>query len=96
MSRPIARSLEHIAGLVGTLVVVVILSACSKKEAPSPAETGVDSVAGTLSYRELTTLSDDAVVEVELADVSVADGPAEIVSSQRIRKSRAVPRALQA
>lgn len=51
----------------------------------------MESVAGTLTYSELTTLSDEAVVEVELADVSVADGPAEIVSSQRIRKPGPFP-----
>lgn len=91
MSRPIARSLEHIAGLLGTLLAVAVLSGCSGKEAATPAAVGVESVAGTLSYSELTTLSDEAVVEVELADVSVADGPAEIVSSQRIRKPGPFP-----
>ncbi len=91
MTRPIALALEHIAGVVGALVAIAMLSACSGKEPAPPAETGLDAVAGTLVYGELTTLSDEAVVEVELADVSVADGPAEIVSSQRIRKPGQFP-----
>lgn len=91
MARQITRALKHIAGLAGALTAVAMLSACSGKEAAAPAETGFDAVAGTLIYGELTTLSDEAVVEVELADVSVADGPAEIMSSQRIRKPGPFP-----
>jgi putative lipoprotein len=91
MARPITRALEHIAGLAGAFVAVAILSACSGKESAAPAEAELVAVAGTLTYGELTTLSDDAVVEVELADVSVADGPAEIVSSQRIRRPGQFP-----
>lgn len=91
MARPINRGFEHIAGLAGLLIAFAMLPACSGKESAAPAETGVDSVAGTLIYGELATLSDEAVVEVELADVSVIDGPAEIVSSQRIRKPGPFP-----
>lgn len=91
MPRPIARSLEHISALLGALLVVATVSGCSGKETAAPSVVGVDSVAGTLSYGELTTLSGEAVVEVELADVSVADGPAEIVSTQRIRNPGPFP-----
>ncbi|MEQ1579684.1 MAG: YbaY family lipoprotein [Steroidobacteraceae bacterium] len=91
MARPITRGLEHIAGLAGLLITFAMLPACSGKESAAPAETSVDSVAGTLIFGELATLSDEAVVEVELADVSVIDGPAEIVSSQRIRKPGPFP-----
>jgi putative lipoprotein len=90
MERPIARPLEHIAGRVAAFVAIAALSACSGKESASLAESGLDAVAGTLVYGELATLSDEAVVEVELADVSV-DGPAEIVSKQRIRKPGQFP-----
>ena len=90
-SRPIARSLGHIAGLAAGCVATALLAACSAKDTAPPAEAGIESVAGTLRYTELATLSDAAVVEVELADVSVADGPADIVSSQRIRNPGPFP-----
>jgi putative lipoprotein len=90
-SRPIARSLEHIAGLAAGCIAAMLLAACSAKDTGAPAEAGIESVAGTLRYTDLVTLSDTAVVEVELADVSVADGPADIVSSQRIRNPGPFP-----
>jgi len=82
--------LGHIASLARAGAVLVLLSACSGKDPGAP-DPGLASVAGTLSHPELVTLSDEAVVEVELADVSVADGPATIVSSQRIRKPGQFP-----
>ena len=72
-------------------MIVAMLSGCSGKETSAPVESGVESVAGTISFGKLTTLSDDALLEVELADVSVAAGPADIVSSQRIRKPGQFP-----
>lgn len=89
-SRPFARPLEHIALLAGACLVAVVLSACSRDQPPAAAEPGTESIAGTLTFGELATLGDEAVVEVELADVSVA-GPAEIVSVQRIRKPGPFP-----
>lgn len=90
MSRLTDRPLEHILKLAQACIAMAVLAACSGKEDGPPALTGIDSVAGTLTYSELTTLGNDAVVEVELADVSV-DGLADIVSSQRIRKPGQFP-----
>lgn len=90
-SRPLARSLGHIAGLAAGSIAAVLLAACSPKDAAAPEVAGMESVAGTLRYTDLAALSDAAVVEVELADVSVADGLAAIVSSQRIRNPGPFP-----
>lgn len=41
-------------------------------------------VTGTVTYRNRSALSPTAVVEVTLADISLADAPAKMISTQRI------------
>jgi putative lipoprotein len=55
------------------------------RQAPAP------QVRGTLSYRERMALTEAAVVDVALEDVSRADAPAEIVARQVIRAPGQVP-----
>ncbi len=89
--RPTHHALEHIALLTTWVLSAALLGACSKEEPTAPAESPLEAVTGSITYRERMALTDAAVVEVELADVSVADGPAEIVSTQRIRSPGQVP-----
>jgi putative lipoprotein len=91
MPLPVFRALRQIAGLAWTGAVIALLAGCSGRETDATVDAGLASVAGTLSFPELVTLGDDAVVEVELADVSVTDGPAVVVSTQRIRKPGQFP-----
>ena len=41
-------------------------------------------IAGTVTYRNRSALPPTAVIEVTLADVSLADAPAKVISTQRI------------
>lgn len=85
------RSLEHIVGPALAVAAVLLLGACSRNEDSAMDIATVDAVTGSITYRERIALTDAAVVEVELADVSVADGPAEVISTQRIRSPGQVP-----
>ncbi|KKB12840.1 hypothetical protein VE25_05215 [Devosia geojensis] len=49
------------------------------------------SISGTASYRERIALPPDAVLEVQLADVSLADAPARIIASTRVDPAGQVP-----
>ena len=49
------------------------------------------SVTGTVSYRERIALTPEAVVEVQLLDVSLADASAKVVARQAIKAQRQVP-----
>src|SRR5690606_8586171 len=46
---------------------------------------------GEISYRERIALPANAVVTVELADISLADAPASIIAKQEIRNPGNVP-----
>jgi len=85
------RALEHIAGLTLLAVAFLLLGACARSEDPAPNGVPMEAVTGSVTYRERIALSDAAVVEVELVDVSVADGPATVVSTLRIRSPGQVP-----
>ncbi len=49
------------------------------------------SVTGTVAYRERIALSPEAVVEVQLLDVSLADAPAKLIAKQAIQPKHQVP-----
>lgn len=93
MHRPVSsRALEHIVRVIAYLLFVALFSACSGKETP-PEATGPapQVVTGSVTYRERVALTDAAIVEVQLLDVSVADAPAAVISLQRIRNPGQVP-----
>lgn len=74
----------------GFLLVLGALAACSASDTPETSTAEVEAVAGVLTHSERTELSPDATIEVELVDVSAADG-AEIISTQRIRNPGQLP-----
>ena len=49
------------------------------------------SVTGTVAYRERIALTPEAVVEVQLLDVSLADASAKLVAEQTIKPKHQVP-----
>lgn len=64
---------------------VLLASACAPGAAPTPAPVvSPSAVTGTVTYRQRSALPATAVVEVQLQDVSKADAPADVISSQRI------------
>jgi putative lipoprotein len=48
-------------------------------------------VTGTVTYRERIALTPEALVEVQLLDVSVADASAKLIAEQTIRPQHQVP-----
>jgi putative lipoprotein len=49
------------------------------------------SITGTVTYRERIALTPEAVVEVQLLDVSVADASAKLIAEQTIKPQHQVP-----
>ncbi len=49
------------------------------------------SVTGTVAYRERIALTPEAVVEVQLLDVSLADASAKLIAEQTIKPEHQVP-----
>jgi putative lipoprotein len=51
---------------------------------PEVTKAGEKTIAGEVTYRERIALPLDAVLVVELADVSLADAPATVIAKRRI------------
>ncbi|MDH3787302.1 MAG: YbaY family lipoprotein, partial [Xanthomonadales bacterium] len=74
------------------LALSTLLFACDAQEPVAPSSEAASSeaasseaaavVSGTVSYRERMALSDNAVVEISLQDVSRADAPAIEIARQ--------------
>ncbi len=62
-----------------SVVLGVILVGCASQPAQ---ETQMESVKGTLAYRERIALPPNAVVTVSLQDISLADAPAIVLAKQ--------------
>jgi len=58
---------------------------------PEVTKAGEKTIAGEVTYRERIALPPDAVLMVELADVSLADAPATIIAKRRIAPAGQVP-----
>jgi putative lipoprotein len=50
-----------------------------------------EAVTGTVTYRERIALTPEAVVEVQLLDVSIADASAKLIAEQTIKPQHQVP-----
>jgi len=74
--------------LIPTTVVVLFLSVSvtAVLAGSEPA-----SVTGSVNYRERIALTPEAVVEVQLLDVSLADASAKLIARQTIKPKRQVP-----
>ncbi|MDX8531407.1 YbaY family lipoprotein [Mesorhizobium sp. VK25A] len=58
---------------------------------PELTSAGERTIAGEVIYRERIVLPPDAVLMVELADVSLADAPATVIAKRRITLTGQVP-----
>ena len=70
----------------GAGFLLVILFSAGSLAGAEPA-----AVTGTVAYRERMALTPEAVVEVQLLDVSIADASAKLIAKQTIRPRRQVP-----
>ncbi len=73
------KALLYIAALV---MGSVFLAGC-ESSGTKMAEQKIQSVTGTIAYRERILLPDDAKVTVSLQDVSKMDAPAEVIAKQQ-------------
>ncbi|CDX41207.1 Putative lipoprotein (fragment) [Mesorhizobium sp. SOD10] len=72
-----------IFGLVPLVVGVLAVPQLSKA--------GEKTIAGEVTYRERIALPSDAVLMIELADVSLADAPATVIAKRSIAPTGQVP-----
>ena len=74
-------------------LMLLLVSACSVIGGESSASQGAKSatVTGTVAYRERIALTPEAVVEVQLLDVSLADASAKQIAIQTINPKHQVP-----
>jgi len=77
--------------LIVAACAMIFLSACNNKKTsvtPAPLKTAIT---GNVIYMERIALPPDAVVQVQLQDVSRADAPAIVLGDQTITASHQVP-----
>lgn len=77
--------------------LLLIIAACSVTggESSSTLDTKLAIVTGTVTYRERIALPPDAVVEVQLLDVSLMDVAATLIAEQTITPQHQVPIAFE-
>lgn len=73
------------------ILAAILLAACDTSEKEAVTSEPAATVSGTVSYRERIALSETAVVEISLQDVSRADAPAIEIARQRITRPGQVP-----
>ncbi|UUM31462.1 YbaY family lipoprotein [Vibrio japonicus] len=74
--------------LVMSVVLGAVLMGCQMSEEQAK-ETKMDSITGSVFYRERIALPDNAVVTVKLQDVSLADAPAKVIAEHRFETNGA-------
>ena len=81
--------------VLGSAAVVVSLIGCTTTNDPMAEDKLIacaGAVTGNLTYMERMALPDDAVITVNLSDISLADAPATVISSVSFRADgRQVP-----
>jgi putative lipoprotein len=71
---------------ISTLAAALWLSGCARPGVMPAAEAAVNArVTGTLSYMQRIALPPTALIKVQLADVSRADAPADVLGEQAIQ-----------
>lgn len=69
--------------LIMSSVLGLMLVGCQSAQKPTSSESNIQSIMGTVSYRERIALPDKALVTITLQDVSLADAPAKVIAKQR-------------
>ena len=98
VARMKTRMKTALISLAGIWIVLLVFAACQREPGPSNATLEVPSgrepnasVSGTVAYRERLALTADAVLIVELRDVSYADAAAPLIARQTIHGPGQVP-----
>lgn len=74
------------------LVISMVLSACTASGGTESGDTvDLNVISGSVAYRERIAMPADAVITVQLLDISKQDSRATVIAEQRIRPSREVP-----
>tara|TARA_Y100001960_G_C14741059_1_gene863040 strand:- start:99 stop:527 length:429 start_codon:yes stop_codon:yes gene_type:complete len=74
--------------LVTSVVLGVALMGCQSSE-KDVEQAKVESITGTVAYRERIALPDNALVTVTLQDISLADAPAKVIAKHRFETNGA-------
>lgn len=82
---------ESTAVLIKIILALVLALIFSVLTSGSQAGAEPAAVTGTVAYRERIALTPEAVVEVQLLDVSIADASAKLIAEQTIRPQHQVP-----
>ena len=98
VARMKTRVKTALISLAGIWTVLLVAAACQRESGPSNLTLEVPSgrepnasVSGTVAYRERLALTADAMLIVDLRDVSYADGPAPLIARQTISGPGQVP-----
>lgn len=83
---------QPLAGVIG-VAMVLALAACEAPKATDADESAahMETIRGTVSYRERMALPPEALIEVSLVDVSLADAPSTTIAVTEIRPQGQVP-----
>lgn len=76
------------------ILVMTILVGCAGTggaATPTPAESAIATLTGTVTYLQRIALPEGAIVTVQLVDVSLADAPATVLAEQTITTTTQVP-----
>ena len=76
---------------LASLILLIASGAAQAGGTPATQTVGNLMVTGTVSYRERIALPPDAVVLVQLRDVSLMDVAAKLISEQTIKPEHSVP-----
>ena len=81
------------ARFIKLALLLPLIAACSTVGGETPADESValGTVTGTVTYRERIALTPEAMVEVQLLDVSIADASAKLIAEQTIKPQHQVP-----
>ncbi|TNF88356.1 MAG: hypothetical protein EP300_08085, partial [Gammaproteobacteria bacterium] len=78
--------------LIEFVLLLPLIVACGSPGGGSPGKAaGLSTVTGTVTYRERIALTPEAVVDVKLLDVSIADVSAKLIAQQTIKPKHQVP-----
>jgi putative lipoprotein len=80
-----------VVGVIGVVLLLCLVAACVAAAFAVFSGGGSASVTGNVFYRERMALTEDAVVTVQVQDVSLADAPAKVIGEQVIENPGQVP-----
>jgi putative lipoprotein len=81
------------ARFIKLALLLPLIAACGTAGVGTPPDESatLGKVTGTVTYRERIALTPEAVVEVQLLDVSIADASAKLIAEQTIKPEHQVP-----